>query len=302
MASKRYVLHNCTVNGTVISGITQQRVGGGVNFGASTYDGLDAPSFGAVNDQKPTITITTLDIKSILDMISLATGYLAITSFIGFWKRVENLGGRMSTASHLKYLASSGLAVINNISPQHNQPVTVDVDLNFVSSDGITNPLVPYDSQSLSGTSTTCSEYTLGPCVLDYGVAGSVPCESWSYDAGNSIDPQSNDGLPFPDYCALMNREPKFTANSPDLSEVMDRAPIAGAQVAADFYLRKMAPHGARVADATAEHIKIRFANAVAFTDSQDNTYPGFASNSIQVHAIKGTNPIISVDTACVLP
>lgn len=298
--AKHYVLHMLNLNGTGYSGVNQYSIKSGVSFGPQTHDGEVYPSFGAVLEQKPTISASSADVKGVLDALGFIG--LPLTSFTGFWQQCENKGSRLTTSSHLKGTASSGMAVITGIRPSHNQVVAVDFDIYLITSDGITAPLAWADSQALTGTPAAVSHYTLGPCVLNYGSAGTVACQSWEYDPAVTVETTSDDGKPFPDFACIMNCEPKFTCSSPDMSKVMNEAPIAGASVIADFYLRKLAANGSRIADATAEHIKIRFASAVSFMDDQSANHPGFASSSIQVHAIKGVNPIIAIDTASVLP
>lgn len=294
----RYYIHAVSVNGTYFSGVTSYTMNGNMQRSIMGHDGQVDPTFAAVMDQKPDITIRTTDISGLVEAVGF--GGLGVTELIVWFQKGVSCGTRASGSVHLKAVASLGCAVMRTIAPQHNQIVEAEVQIFVRSSNGLTDPWTWTADQALGGTIAAVEHFTLGPVYItpDAGARTNIPCNDWSFDPGINAEPVSNDGLAFPDYVRITTREPKFECTTPDV-ELAAAFGMNGKSCITEFFLRKIeaGATGGRVANATEEHIKFSMAEGLGAVDTMQGDHGSEASAKIMVDATSNlTDAIVAID------
>lgn len=296
MAANRWYIHAVSVNETYFSGITSYTMNSNVQKGIITHDGQADPSFAAVMTQAPDIVIRTNDISGLVEAVGF--GGLGVSEITVWWQKGVSCGTRASGSVHLKAVATLGCAVMRTISASHGQVTEAEVQIYARSSDGLTDPWTWTASQALSGTITAVDHFTLGPvwATPDSGSRTSIPVNDWSFDPGINVTPVTNDGLVFADYIKIDTREPKFECTSPDVG-LVTTFPMNGKSCSAEFFLRKLAPGGARVANATEEHVKFTIAEGLAHMDTLQGDSSSEASARFMLDATSNlTDAIVAID------
>ncbi len=125
-----------------------------------------------------------------------------------------------------------------------------------------------------------------------------------TFDFGIDIIKHGSSGLVFPLFTGIQTRRPRFTIGTNDITALLDIGLEGTAQTATDsvVYLRKITENGARVADATAEHISFTIDDGMIWVTSM-----GGSNNSPQAGEIiiqptfDGTNPIVVTSTTATI-
>lgn len=298
MSTIRFFPHVQSLNSTYYSGIVGYTVNGNTQRSVMAHDGQVDPTHVAVLDQKPDITTRTVDVATVL----AAVGFngLALTEMTTWFQKGKDCGTRDATAVHAKAVATGGCAVMRALRAAHNQVVIAEIQSFLKSSDGLTDPLAWSYTQSLAGSVSAAAHYTLGPVYVtpSGGSRTQITVQDWELDPGIDVEPESDDGLTYPTYVGINKREPKVSINTPDIdhTNVIDMNGTIGE---AELFLRKISEggEGARVADGTAEHIKITIADGLILTDNVNAETDGKAQANMMVDcSYDGSNAIVVLE------
>lgn len=218
-------------------------------------DGVAYDQFAAVMFQSPMFSIATKAINNALGLVGL--NGLAIAAATDFWIQKFTDGGVRTTGTNSqKHTFSKGLVCLRNLSVEDRGVASLGLEGWAVSSDGVTAPLTVTGSAAMTAPTMLDELFTLGPIKINGTAVGGV--KSLNIDFGLQVMVESGDGDVYPSFVTIQAVQPKLTFRTLSVQKALS-ANIGqfAAQGATDsvFYLRKLAKNGARVADATTEHI-----------------------------------------------
>lgn len=218
-------------------------------------------TFGAVNMCSPVIGMTISDLKTVLDTLGINGVRIAAaatyTSMDVYLLQLDEGGTRKGASSHMKVSVTEGLLVPRTIrATQGGGPATIDADL-VCTYDGTNAPVTFLASQTLPATAAADIGFVLGPVSVNGTALSGV--QSVTVDFGNALIVQGGDGDAYPTFVALLTQRPMISVTTSKASYIATAGIYGVAQTATDstIYFRKLTAGGTRVADATAEHIKI---------------------------------------------
>lgn len=224
----------------------------------------------------PAVDFDTDDIATVLAAVSPTAGLALTGAAFQLQKRAD--GGAFAAAgTGLSIAATKGFVYPKTLSVaqdgQGGAKLTCEMVAHY---DGTTSgsPALPTpalvfaDTVTLVSTPAFNARYYLGPI---YANAAQIPgVQDWQLDFGIEYKTKRLDGDLAPQIGSIFSRKPKFTfsvlkVNAQTTIASLFNNAIPGALA---FYLRKGAPGGARVADATAEHAKLSMAAGAWNADS----------------------------------
>jgi len=247
------VLHGIVNGSTFISEFTSLSVSPSVQPFLSHSAGHMYPQHADVMKQLPEIRFTTPQIKSILDLTDddgIADLSAANTDL--HFKLAADQSNRGASASliHYRYRAAKAFLILERITAGHDTDAQAQCRL-ICSYDGTNAPLVYAGSLAVAGTLATAEHYVLGEVHIN-GSEVDGP-QSLDIDYQQNILQAGGSGELFNTFHCQMQSTPRATI------AVMNALPWALGQAfdlsSVSLYLRKRG-RAARVADATAEHIK----------------------------------------------
>ena len=244
---KSYVLYGVMINATLIDGITRQNIGAGIQKVKNFNDGSVDVRYIATMSRKTTIEFSTRAVAKALGAVGARGAALAGAGVTLFFQKNADSGERASGTAHLKVVIATGLIIP-------------------VSADGTTDPITITDSQALAGTPDSAEKFTVGPCSIN---GTDVEPQSLEVNFGISVQTRSHSGFYLPLQASIKTVAPTVTIQSKDVSKVVTFALAGTAQSVTDtvLYLRKLDQNGTRVANITAEHVKLTIDDGQIHTD-----------------------------------
>lgn len=227
-------------------------------------DGIVDPTFLATMYQDPRIRFSSSDLATVLAIGSskvLINGILidADETHAGaeYWfQKIAEGGTRASGSTHIKMTVKEGLLLLRSIQAAQGGVAQMTFE-QLIAYDGTNAPIVVAGSQALSGTPRVTNLHTLGPVVINGTRLEGI--QDINIDTGIREVVQGADGLEFPTYLAIMQRQPLIVIRTTEVVSLSTFGISGAAQGATDsvIYFRKLAEGGTRVAEATAEHISL---------------------------------------------
>lgn len=300
----RFTLYAVSVAGTLIKGITDQRIDPGIVARATAADGLADPTYAHVPVQDPTIAFTTHQLKDVLDACGISGLAISATPVILYLQKLGDLGIRAAGATHLKLTVARGLLVPRTLSARRGGvPATIEYALTPVWN-GTVDPIVAAVSQALAGTPGMDQAYTVGPVRINSGSVAIDNTQDITVDFGIQVSVGRKDGEVFARDAAIMSRRPTIRVTSLDAEILSTFGPSGAKQGATDseVWLQKIDRLGTRVAAATAEHIKFAVDDGMItplpFGAAQD----GEAEGGVLITPVwDGTAAIMAITTAAAI-
>jgi len=293
------VLHGIVNGSTFISEFTAQEVSPSIQPFLSHSAGHMYPQHADVMKAMPEIRFTTPQIKTILDLVDddgIADLSAANTDL--YFKAAADQSNRTAdaTTAHHRYRASKVLLVLERISAPHDGDAQAQCRL-ICSYDGTNAPLVYAGSVALAGTPATAAHYTLGEVHIN-GSEIDGP-QNMDLDWGQNILQAGGSGELYNTFHCQLQSTPRVTI------DVMNSVPWTLGQAfdltaGCSFYLRKRSRTG-RVADATAEHIKLTASEGLGCIErtSGDGMSPNTTTIALNLIAPDATTaPLIVSSTA----
>jgi len=253
------------------------------------------PSFAGIMFADPRIEFETVEIAVALAAMGIG-GDLPTTLLCAF---EQNTLGGVRSGTHCTVTPQGALIVPRTLSVAQNSEATISYEI-FCYGDATHAPF----SVSVTGQTIgqiVSEKFTLGKCTL-----GGVDFEAQSLNInfGIEVAVHSNSGVPWPLHVSIRNRRPTITLTTLDAAKLTTVYPgslALGLTVSSGiFYLQKIAAGGgARVAAATAEHIKFTVTEAVAHFTTVGGSHDAEVGMGITIEpAFDGTNAILQVATA----
>jgi hypothetical protein len=295
------LLHGIVNGATFISQFTSQEVSPGIEAMVAHAAGQVQPQFAANMGQKPEIRFTTPQVKSILDLV----GSTGIYDFSGantdlHFKVAADQGSRTASASaaHHRFRAAQGFLVLERISAGHRSEAQAQCRI-ICGYDGTNSPLVYAGSLALAGTPASGEHYVLGECHLNGSEIDGV--QDLDMDWGHTVLQIGSSGELYDTFNALLQANPTVTMNALNTG-YWSTATLNGLDLSSgSLYLRKLARTG-RVADATAEHIKLTLADGLICVDrtSGDGMSPNITTITVKPIASSDTTTAITLSSTAV--
>lgn len=265
------------------------------------------PSAIVLNYGNPSVEFETDDLATILSVVTPSAG-LACSGGALFQLQKRADGATFAGgATNVTITSKKGFCYPKTLDVRQDRAGGARLTCEYVAQyDGTTTgtPAVPTDpmaiaaNQALASTPAFNARFYLGPVYVN---AVEVPgITGYSVDFGIEYRTLRADGDLWPQVGSIFSRKPKFffTLVKADYAASIGSLFNAAPAGAIAFYLRKGAPGGARVADATTGHIKITMATGAWNADSLDVQEQDDATLRVACEAT-GT---IAVSTASAIP
>jgi hypothetical protein len=265
-------------------------------------DGAVDPTFVAVGEQRPRAAFTTSMLATVLAKCGISG--LAIAADVDefgadmFFKKVVEGGTRETGSNHLRLRIAKGLLVPRTLNAPHNGLATLGLEL-IATHDGTNNPIVIATSQALAGTAGVSEAFTAGPVYINGVQLEGV--QNISIDFGITEMVLGSDGLVWPTYVAILDRKPVIRVRTIDALALNTFGLTGAAQGITDslIYLRKISQGGTRVANATAEHIKVSVDEGLISVDTVRGSHPNQLESEVTIRpTYDDANAILAVTTA----
>lgn len=228
-------------------GIEEMLEGGSANVDAD---------YCAIGEAKPMLSFTTTDLLGGFALCGFNA--LAIAAETDFYFAAIKEGGIIDTAStHIKMSFSAGMMVPRSLdATQGKDPARLTYDIYPLSSDGLTAPVTITTGQALPSQGLVAQAYSLGPIKIN-GTTFFSGIQSVRWNFGLNPEILMADGEPFPTFGGVVNRRATCAINGLDVSGLSTFNINGIALTAFASFFRKVAPGGTRVANATAQHVKL---------------------------------------------
>lgn len=128
--SEGFVAGPVSLNGSALAGVQNTNLDFGVSVGKQTADGEIYPTFLWVQEQKPRITIETLD-PTVVNTYGVTGTAQGSSDSVVYLRKVAKNGTRVAnaTAEHISFTVDDGMIVPTGQSGSHGSPRTGSVDL-----------------------------------------------------------------------------------------------------------------------------------------------------------------------------
>lgn len=299
--SSAFTIYAATIDGTLIDEVSSCNFAANVENILQSADGGVDPTFSAVKMAAPRITFNSMAIKTALDAIGISGANIS-SSAVFFFQKLSQGGTRESGSDHLKLTATAGMVVPKTISAGHDTPAEISYEAILLSDSGA-EPVAIAASQALTGSPTVDEMFMAGPVTINGTTLSGV--QSIDIDFGITDQTLGGDGEAYPTFASIMSRQPRITITLFDMDYLATVSLDGLAQGLTDsvVYLRKVAAGGARVADATEEHISFTIDDGIITIESGDGSNDSVAEAKIVISPVyDGTNDILVIDTTAALP
>jgi hypothetical protein len=306
MSHDVFDLYAVSVNGSLIGGVTEQSGSAGSEARGEATSGALYPVLMSLVGQRPGATLTTLALKSAIDMLGLTGVPIGVAGAILYLQKREEGGTRASGSVHRKYQAASGIVVPRRLRCGHQQDATLEIEIVPIY-DGTNAPIVVTDNVALPTQVPALDEgrWTMGPVTL-----GNIPLpgkQAIELDFGIELDIEAADSDLYPTHVSVRSIHPVLTLQgiTPAWVAASGAIPMTGQAAGhanSTVYLRKRANGGTFVAAATEEHIKFTVCGLVA-PDELFRVGRGAATSGLRIPLYHdGTNAPAIIDTTAALP
>lgn len=237
------------------SHVRNSRLDAGITELVENPAGHVHPMFTSVQSQKPVVEFATSELDVLLAAIGLGGASLGSTTCFLKAASVVSNTARASLA-HRRVVIASSVGYWTSIRLPHNGvgEATVRLRANF---DGTNAPFAYSGSVALSGNLATGTFFGAGPVAINGTTYGGV--QEITIDSGIQLIEAGGESELYDTFCGIMMTRPVVTIR---FQTEMNWSAIGAGGLALNgstgltFFARKFAADGARVANATAEHIR----------------------------------------------
>lgn len=280
------------LNGTTIAEYTSRSIARGITSFVNRGGGFISPSFIAMLQDQPVLSLTSPALKSILDITGVA-GVAVTTVDLFFLKEVHG-ASEAAGSNHVKITINDGMIIPRRITAGNDGEAEIAFDI-VVSWDGTNATLVYSGSQARPASSDTAEEkYVVG----DVDIAGSLyDVQTVDFDLGITEYTAGTKGEVALRHVSNRTQAPIVTWTTLDIGMV-DTIGMEGAAKAAQFYFKKVSEAGGRVADNVAEHIGITVADSYTHPgDISDADGAEVTAEIITNASYNGSDTTLALDT-----
>lgn len=207
----------------------------------------------------PVHSFSTRDLAGVFATLS-ATAGLACTGGATFRRQARKESDTFLTGSnHVTYASTKGFLLPRTLSASQDSAEGVMLTCEYfsLSTNGIAEPETINTGVDFSSAPTPAfsSRFFMGPIKRASTMLSSIL--GWEYDFGINFQPKHFDGNIFAECGSIITREPKITFTAADANLNDSLSAFHNVSGALLLFGRKGSSSSARVADATAEHLKV---------------------------------------------
>lgn len=219
---------------------------------------------------------------------------------IDFYLQQHQQGGTRKTGSdHIKATLATGILVPQSLQASNDDMATMEF-LAVGIYDGTNEPISYTLGEDLPADTIDANQlFYAGPVQLNGTTIEGV--QSFNLDFGVNLNRVGGDGVPFDKFVNIAYREPVIRITTHDVENALSVIGENGTghSEACNYFLRKAADGGARVADATEEHIKLTTNKGTLLVRTINGDSGEPVAAEIEIHPVyDGTNDVIVIDTA----
>ena len=251
-----YTIHDVVLNASVIGNITSLNHATNRGLVPAFASGVASPKRQYVGESPHSSTLTTTGLEVLLGlntdtMISEGLCVTGATSVLAFSERVGCLSG---SASHQAISTQNVFAYITSLSAQISQSATADVELKYLSADGITSPVTAVSGASLSAA-VLLDEFLLAETYIDGVLVDEV--SGVTINTGFELIDQKQGAGIYPTDVFLKTVNPSIEITTMDLAKTIALLNGATCSTGVDIYLAKRKDGAVTELYTATEHIKI---------------------------------------------
>lgn len=301
--AKSYLVHGVKFpSGDFISELTNANLAVNSDDLTGIPSGHPVPLFTGSRGQRPDLTFTTHQLKTILDGMGLNGVDLSAGNTELFCKLDKDLGVRNANAStvHAVYRMAGAWGYWQSISARQGQEAEINCRV-VPTWDGATLPLIPVGSVALSGTEAASQYYTLGPIKVNGTFLDSL--QDWTLDLAYQCKEHAGDGDLYTTLAGLKEMVPAVRIAGMNVDQWATYGVLGTAVTSLSLFLRKKAANGGTVPDGTSEHIKLTATGGLMRGDSVSGAGndPVNSGTLIRLRAPDASTAIITIDTAAAI-
>ena len=260
---------------------------------ASIHSGLLYPTARLVKGSNPRATFRA-PFAAAYTLLGLG-GYVANTLDIYLARYSAQV--KSTASNHVKLALStsaSALVTITGVSVEQDGVLWADIACDFVSSNGITHPLVKTDDNDLATLSSQPVLHTNGPAKLANTIIDGV--RGWSLDLQQQVDTIRTDGDLYPNAVVYRGAKPQLTVTFTDPTTLLGLSGMLGSEASTStvVYAKQYSQAtGEVIGGATAASLTI--ADGYINPDQLSAAIQGVATQSVTLYASNAasdTHPI----------
>jgi len=289
-------LVDMTTPDLTIGGIVSQEVSPGIQAAAESSDGEVDARFVSIMSQDFRIGFSSRHLAVCLAGIGISGAEMA--DLDTYFQKIAKYGTRTGGAANLQIRAATGMIYPVAISARHNDAAIISYMAVPLSTDGSTAPVALNNNVAIPAGGGISEKFTAGGVSIN---GAAVAVESIDVAFGLQVAVEASDGHVFPTFASIMSRQPIITVRTMDRLALNTLGISGAAQGATDsvVYFRKVAANGTRVADATAEHVKISIDDGLIHCGAINNRHGQRIGTEITILPVyDGTNAILVINAA----
>jgi hypothetical protein len=287
---------------TTLGGITRQSIATNTEIKGEASSGEVYRRWLALYSQRIAPTFTTHSIAAALDVCGAAGADLAAMTggFCLYAQKHADGATRTAGANHRKYKSVKGILAPRRLTCDHRGDATIEYEA-VVTYDGVNDPLVISDSESLPAVVADAGRWTIGPATL--GGISFTGKRQVQIDFGLDVVPESADSDYWDTFASIRAINSEITFRGIDAQWLKSTAiPLTGlacTHANTAIYLKKRAAGSTFVANGTAQHIKFTACGVAFCSQALDGTLENASECSITLPCYyDGTNTPIIANTA----
>lgn len=275
------------------SQLTNTDVQGGIQMLKVRPAGHPHVMFVANQKQEPVINFTTNELSTLLGTVGVGGAAIGNSSYVYYKKAAETGSVARATTEHHRLVIAEMLAHWSTIRLPHNGNGEADVVLapNF---DGTNDPVVYGGSVALSGNLSAAQNFGAGPVGLNGTALPAV--QNIEISSGIQLIRAGGDSEEWDTFIGVETTDVVVTLT---FLEAINWGTLGLTGTALngtsglEFYARKYAANGSRVANATAEHIyfKATTGKAVPVNTTGQNSSP--ISDTLRVECVASSDSVL---------
>ena len=294
-----------TINTADLGGITSQNIGNASTFSNLNTHGEVRNRFVGLTGAVPSASFSTLSVAAALTITGalpydMSTG----AGVIMYGVKKTQGGGRTLASVNKSYKMANGIMIPTTLQVDHQGDAELSYALFPISSNGIIEPIISAEAETVPEADETVERFTLGSVTI--GGVALTHLRSLSIDFGITINQIGADSDIFPTAAYDDSRLPSLTFSGIDLdwfkaAAAIDLQGLAGTIANTIIFLRKRSGtiSGGFVDNATAEHIKIQCAGITTIEEAMGASGDSDGTCSIRISPFfDGTNETLLIAPA----
>lgn len=290
------VVYDAVIGAVAIKQVKRTSFKAGVQSQSLRLSGGLDPQAIVVQGGEPRATFESMDIAGVLTGLGVSSGLFVVSgSLLVPWNRRANGGTFAGGSNNFTLSGANGLAIINSLSAsQGDEGAVAEVELCFLSADGLAAPVAANVNQALSAEAYNAA-WAMGPVYVNAVQLAQV--SSIRVNTGLQLVVKRYDGSVYPTFAFIQERNPSIDITFENFDALSTQGPLFSATTNAAVYFRKKADGGTFVSDASTVHVQASFASGLTAVENADGD--GTSNGSATIRFIGKT---LAVSTAHAIP